>query len=345
MPQNTLSDKYLSFNGVSDEEQKRITEHIAKETDFEIRELIFTGTLYTAKKVGSLIYAGVWAGQKAVLKIQFLRHDLDEEQITKWFKAQNRSIQIRFPYLLLFSPWEAGRGYGYHISEFIENADQPFYQVPFCTDAEMEKFCRFFEEYKTNAVREPLMPKPFYLKTHLFTVARVHKWAEISKAAGRLEDHQYKRYLKDYYRMIIKHLSFFNSWPIVFCHRHLGPFDIKPQPNGQIIITSNLMWGWAPEWYELGFNIWSCLLRIRKKDGIDVLQAAEYIDRWFTAFERMSVVKDPSFRKKMIFLMSERIIGSILVDIGAHDDFKGTENEEEFRFILELFQQLFHLYT
>jgi hypothetical protein len=289
--------------------------------------------------VGSLIYKGKWHGQPAVLKLQGLKPENEEAEIMSRFARQNKSSLVRVPELYDHDPWHAERGYGFMITEFI---DAPrIFELPFATRTQMKEFARFYQEYRTAALTAPWQEQRSD-DTVAFTFRRVENWKNISESVGRLQLKEYAPYLMRYYPLAAPHLR---SLPLVFCHGHLTANDIYTMSDGSFVVLSNIYWTYRPQWYDLAFNVWSTWQWIRDVTyTFDQLRA--YVEEWLDVYRTIPVVRaDPDFDRKMYCLLLERVMGGILVDLGANDFYEAPENEKYFRHLLSLHQQLFDYFA
>ena len=312
---------------------------VTAETNFQAEREIFRGFIYDRKKVGSLIYKGVWQGKPAVLKLQGLRPEIDESEIIKHFTAQNHSKIIRVPTLYAHKPWTANCGYGYLITEFI---DAPkIFEMPFAAERQMHDFANFYQEYRTSALTQSWI-EPDTNDTLQLTFRRVDSWRKISEYKKRLRLDDYASYLIKYYPIALKHLP---TIPLVFCHGHLTADDIYRLPDGSYVVLSNLFWSYRPEWYDLAFNIWACLMHIRDTN-YTFKKMLDYVDKWLTAYRRIPIVKkDKDFEHKITVALLERTIGAILVDLGTDDFYGKKENVKYYKHLLNLHQRLFNCLT
>jgi len=332
---NKITEKYFTQNDFSRMKDKVLAE-VTAETGFIAREEIFRGVIYERQKVGSLIYKGTWQRKPAALKLQGLKPEVDEGEIVKHFTGQNNSRLIRVPKIYVHFPWQAKRGYGYLITEYV---DAPkIFKMPFATAEQMLDFARFYQEYRTSALTRPWL-EPETLNSLAFTLERVNHWRKISESKKRLSPEEYRPYLTRFYPQAEKHLP---TIPMVFCHGHLTADDIYKLADGSYVVLSNLFWSYRPEWYDLGFNIWACWQGIRDT-SYTFEEMLGYIEEWLKVYRQIPVVKkDNDFERKITMLLLERTMGTILVDLGANDFFDKKKNAKYLRHLLSLNQKLFN---
>lgn len=335
---NQIAEKYFTQGDFSRRERE-VLAAVTKRTGFVVEREIARGTIYDQRKVGSLIYRGTWRGKSAVLKLQGLRPEVDETKMMRCFTVQNQSQCIRVPRPYAHQPWTKARGYGYLITERIEG--RKIFEMPFATSRQMREFARFYDEYRRHAVAIPWF-KPETYDALAFTVRRVDHWRKISESKGRLALADYAPYLMRYYPIAIAYLPF-TSMP--FCHGHLSANDIYRMPDGTYVVLSNLYWSYRPRWYDLAFNIWACLQHIRDPK-LPFSAVRRYVERWLRVYRTIPVTQeDRHFERNILVLLLERMIGAILVDLGANDVYAQAQNRKYFRHLLGLHQQLFDYFV
>ena len=332
---NKIIEKYFTQDDFSQREADVLAQ-VTAETGFVVEKEIFRGMIYDKSKVGSLIYKGTLNDKPAVLKLQGLKPEVDEGEIVRRFIDQNQSKLVRVPAFYAHKVWTEERGYGYLITEYL---DVPkIFEMPFASAEQMQDFTRFYQEYRTSALTRSWI-EPETKDSLAFTVRRVDHWRKISEHKKRLNLEDYTPYLVRYYPLAVKHLP---SIPMVFCHGHLTANDIYHLPDGSFVVLSNLFWSYRPQWYDLAFNIWNCLMHIRDTN-YTFEQLLRYVEKWLSAYRDIPVVQqDKDFERKMNILLLERTMGAILVDLGANDFYEQEENKFYFQHLLGLHQQLFN---
>jgi hypothetical protein len=153
---NRIAEKFFDQSNFA-EREKEVLGEIVRETGFVPEKEIFRGKIYDANKVGSLIYAGNYENNPAVLKIQGLKPEVDEIDIVAKFNEQNVSKKVRLPRLYNGKKWNEQDGYGYLLQEQVSGAK--IYQPPFASSAGMQDFVQLYNEYRANCLRKPLFEK------------------------------------------------------------------------------------------------------------------------------------------------------------------------------------------
>lgn len=331
---NKIAEKYFDQEDFSIHSE-RVLREIKTQTGFIVDQEIFRGVIFDKNKVGSIIYRGHWKNRPAVLKLQGLKPDIDEAWMVEQFIAQNKSARIRPPQVYMHEPWSAEKGYGFTVSEFV--AAPTIFNMPFANDHEIRSFCDFYQEFRTRAITAPWLPIPAE-DCAQFVTARLDHWLKVNQTKKRLSPVDFEPYIERFQKTVLPRLV---GKPLVFSHGHVTANDIFVPAAGQYIIMSNLFWSWRPQWYDLTFNVWACLQHIRTPN-FSFTDLLEYVEKWRRSYYHIPVTNsDPKFREHFIIMMLERLVGAIVVDLGAREHDDGLEKSSYFRPMLKLHQQLF----
>lgn len=347
---NKITEKYFEQEDFSQREQE-VLETVCAELGFTPTEEIFRGVIYEPDKVGSLIYTGEWQSDAgvvpAVLKLQGLEPDVDEIDILGAFAAQSESARVRLPKLYAGKHWDASRGYGYLLLEYVD-APQ-IYAHPYATDAQITAFCEFYQEYRSNAVKRAFVdPEIDVNVTPQYAADRMRHWATIAESQGNVSAQDL--WLVDEYIKALEQAEL--DMPMEFQHAHLTADDIFDMGDGsdgrEYVLMSNLFWGWRPQWYDTTFHLWAGVKAIRDT-AIQFEHVLAYIEKWLAAYKEIPLIaEDTEFERKFWLLMAGRSLGAILLDAHNQDyTLEGaTEAEqEEYRkhhtaHVVALFRQL-----
>lgn len=338
---NKITQRYFDYQGVSPAREEEILAEIAAETGFIVDKEISRGVIYDKDKVGSIIYSGMWYRRPSVLKIQLLKLRIDEGKIIDHLFHNRRNKLVRPPKLYRYSFWNESHGYGYTIMEKIEAPK--IFEMPSATAEQMADFCRFYGAYRTSLFSATWIHPTWMVECRIknawdYTKPRVENWKNICQSKGRLEEQDY---LPFYQEFMALGPEIFSGLTVIFSHGHLTANDIHKMPDGSYVLTSNLLWGYRPQWYDLAFNVWSCLLHIRDTK-YTFEKMLEYINQWLAHYRQIPLIqKDKGFEKKILANLLERVIGSILADLGANDLFAKKENVKYQHHLLDLHQRLF----
>lgn len=334
---NKITEKYFIQDDFGKKADQVLAEVVDK-TGFVMEKEIYRGIIYEKKKVGSIVYQGQYQDKPAVLKLQGLRPEIEEAAMIAAFNSQNQSQLIRLPQVYVSKPWIEAKEYGFLISEFI--TAPKLFRMPFASDHDMKIFADFYQEYRTKAVTKPWF-EPETSESLKFVSDRLEVWLKISQAKGRLNPSDYQPFVEQF-----KQLAgmYYPSVPMIFSHGHLSANDVHVS-NGTFILTSNLFWSYRPQWYDLAFNVWACMQHIRDKT-FTLESWLGYFNKWLSVYNQIPVVAaDKDFQRKFFVSMLERMMGSILVDVGTHEIFEQPGHKEYFSHLLNLHQRFFEYLT
>ena len=336
-------------NALASDEKGTIKE-VLRKTGFVAEKEIFRGEIiYTGGKkpvTGSILLKGTYEEKPAVLKIQGLKLESSEVEIIKRFEHQNKSKIIHAPTIYRSKGWNAKMGYGFFI---MEHVDAPhIYELPFATAPQMRDFSRFYQEYKTKAITKPwIKPEasntyPNALSNNKGTLSSiidsVEKWRKNAEAKGRLQFEDHAPYTFRFYQLAAKYVPKIKT---EFMHRELTQQHIFKLDDGTYKLFSNILWGYRLQWADLSYNIWFNLLNIRSNDYTPK-EVIDYTEKWFDAYKEIPIVKkDRDFGWKMDFLLSERLIGIMVGDMGSGQYWGSSEGKKYFKHMLYVYQQVF----
>ncbi|MDD4332847.1 MAG: hypothetical protein PHT51_01935 [Patescibacteria group bacterium] len=332
---NKITKKYFKYSSDNKNLEKNINQ-VLLETNFKIEKEIFRGVIYDQNKVGSIIYKGKWKNKTAILKIQFLKIEIDEVEIIKKFNGLKKFRNIRAPRLFDYKKWNAKSGYGYLITEYID-APQ-IYNAPLATDKQIKTFVNFYKNYKEKISDKPFLRIAPDKNIYNLTERRVNHWLKIAQAKKTL-DNQDKIYSDKFLALAKKYSP---KIKMQFMHGHLMSRDIYQINNEKFVLMSNLFWSYRPEYYDAAFNLWAGIKSIRDLK-IKSQQVIEYTQKWCNEYKKLDFIKkDYDFEKKFNIMILERCIGALLVDIDNQD----YENKPALhkKHLKTIFRKLFDYY-
>lgn len=337
--QRRALDRYEPKEGfILYEKREQVIADVTKRTGFMIDEEYYKGTVYDNKRVRSLIYKGTYHGSNAMLKLQGLRVDSDEEQIMNSFNRQNLSKLIRLPEVYKSQRWTQKKGYGYMIMEYVPQ--KRVFDVPFATKQQMTDFAKFYQEYRTKAVTKQFI-KQGKADPIAATFEKVDFWKNLCEKEGRLNLGDYAPYLMQYYPIAAKHLT---GMPTVLSHTVLVSNHISKDNRGRYVIFSNPLWGYMFEWADITMPVWGAWTNIRDTSYTSE-ELIKYVNTWLSVFKTIPVVKkDSDFERKFNVHMLNRVIGSILADFGVGEKFKDQDQRKYMNHLVGLMQELFEYY-
>lgn len=327
-----ITAKYFTHTGISAPEKKLA--EIAARTGFRAGREIFRGQIYDRDKVGSLIYQGWWRNKPAVLKIQGLRPEVDEIDIINRFNKQNKSRSVRLPLLYGGLKWNKKTGYGYLL---LEHIDAPkIYQPPFANRSQIKDFCRLYQEYKSRCLKKPLFKKePAERNSAVFIMQRLAHWRKVAESKG-ITTKNTEDIISRFQSLVRRHMP---TIKMEFMHGHFTYDDIYKISGNKYVLMSNLFWSYRPEYYDAVFHLWAGLKSIRDLK-ITLKKVIGYLNKWLVEYKKMPVIKnDADFERKFYLMMTERCVGTLLVDIqNQHYD---SNRAKQIKHLTKLFGDLF----
>ncbi|MFH0830763.1 MAG: hypothetical protein V1895_01755 [Parcubacteria group bacterium] len=314
--------------------EKEVLEKVLKKTGFKVQRELFRGVIYDKHKLGSVILLGSWHGNPAVLKLQGLKIEVDEVATLKKFTTQNTNPRVRVPEVYVYEPWQAERGYGYHIMEYI-NA-KPIFDMPWPSRQDLQRFAQFYEEYR-KTISAPWIAMPLQ-NIITFGTERLERWRAIRESKEGNDVKEYSEQLVRFMRLAPR--AYLNS-SLVFCHGHLTANDVYPVGQ-QFVLMSNVYWTWRTPLYDSVFSIWGCLIRMSNQ-GDSGDKAFSLIRNWFELYRQYSphFVATPNLERTFWIALLERIMGVLLADLALHDKFKTEDGKMRRAKLLEVNQDLF----
>ncbi len=323
---NKITEKFFTQSDFSTE-LKRALDFVIKKTGFRPKQEIWRGLIYEKNKVGSVIFDGLYNNQPAILKLQGLKPELDEASLYKLFARHNKSKKIRLPRLLGSQKWNKKLGFGYQIQEKLTGTT--IFNMPQATKSQMKLWAEFYNEYRTKTVSNPFWKAKNEPK--IFFALRLNNWIKICKHKKMWEEIEIGQRVKSFKKIITTNTD---KMPFLFSHGHLTANDIIIQDN-KFVLLSNLFWSWRPKYYDLAFNLWACLLKLPSNTSFK--KAVQLVDAWQATYKTIPWVKKQNDFDKLFHLMiSERLIGSIVVDLGIKRK-QSTHNTKFWKLHLKLF--------
>ena len=303
---NKISEKFFTQGDFSKETKEALKKVIDK-TDFQLGKEIWRGVIYDKSKVGSIIFEGKLKNKPAVLKLQGLKTELDEIKIHKLFFKFSKSKKIRLPELYAGKSWNTKDGFGYSIQEQITGNN--IFKMPFATPTQRKQFANFYNEYKNKVVVKPWFSNK--IKTKEFATARLKNWIEICKHEDCWDENEMAPRVELFKKLIDEKIS---KIPMVFSHGHLSANDLFVE-KGKFILMSNLFWSFRPKYYDLAFNVWACLVSFSSSDSFK--KANQLIEDWIKTYKTIPwVKKQKDFDESFKLILIERLIGTMIVDLG-----------------------------
>lgn len=291
-----------------------ILEEVVSKTGFlPERKLLRKSEWWKTGKIGAVHSPGILLKNgeeiRVVLKIQGTKPPTSEALMIEAFAKQNKSRIIRPPKVFKYLPWDEEKQYEAIILEEVQGL--PVISKHPAPDRELDAFFDLYEEYRRNCRNAPWVIKPqvYSYQEHL------SKWlaAVEEQAKGDTlkypEDGELARKAVEIIErnLLIRHLE--------FAHGHFHPGDLIVTKSGEIVLFSNLFWGWKNPFYDAVFSYhwWMLGMEHAKNLTPELLERGR--NQWLTKIYHLSEVKGNNANKRWVTLaLLERAVPAFMVD-------------------------------
>lgn len=287
---------------------KKILKEIAQNASFIPDEKILSQSQWYKRpgKVGAVHCPGtIKVGSKrkrVVLKIQGVKPNSSEIDLIKSFDKQNKSKVIRPPRIFWCQRWDERKQYEAFIME--ETDGKPVIVNHPATDKELNDFFDLYKEYRKNCIKKAWVKRP----TSYTYREQFDKWIEATK------DQRDKDPFKDsgdedlVERGIEILEKSYTLHELDFMHGHFQPGDLIVAKSGEVVLFSNLFWGWRNPFYDavFGYHWWMLGMEHAKNFSEDLLEKER--KRWL---DKIYPLED---RKAISLALLERAIPALMVD-------------------------------
>ena len=295
-----------------------ILDEIESETGFVAQHEIQRRTIYDADKVWRVRIAGTFEGRPAVLRVENIKLETDEEEIRRAFRAQAVGHRVRPPHTYAHQIFDEAKGYGYSVDEEVRGV--PLFVASATSPQEAASafvpFCRFLRETVQN---------PFW-ENHAgdiraFSEKQCDKWHDLAKQ--KTPEHT-ERIEKETTKIREVYFASLPNAPLRFQHGHLSGEDVRINEQGEYIVFANHFWSWRQPGYDVVFPLWQqwMSLPIERRSAEEV---ARVTDAWLEVIERDlgDLVSITETRPMLL----NRLYGSLLLDIPAKIGQQGETEE------------------
>jgi hypothetical protein len=297
---------------------------IAKDNHFKIEKFLYQAEYYATGTLRNLIVSGLYKTKPAVLKIYKEARFSDEPLALRAWHHTNHSTWMTAP--ALFAYHAEPNNTGWLIMEKHPEKAKAF--VSPISSSERKQFLEMYCEYRRNFPKKP--HRPLHLAEQLpadqYHLFRLNSWIKLAS------DHNFNRQvhgqtpilnMRDLQPRLKKGFSLikkvFVHQPMHWCHGHFKPKELFQCPDDRVYLTDFAHTKMYPDGYELAFMIWAdwlmpapwSLSYSRWRAGVQV-----WLDDLLPLARQMNL-KNP--KQLMRASLVERILGSILADVGATD--------------------------
>lgn len=304
---NQIVERYPTHAGLTDERIGEIVREIFAETGFVRAQEVQRRMIYDPDKVWRVRIRGTFDGKPALLRVENLKLDVDEESIRAAFRRQTEDSRVRPPRTYATKPFDDDRGYAWSIDEFV---DAPVLFLPGMRPFRPARdFVRFYRELR-EAVTEPFWPADV-TDAEAFSRTQAATWSDLARShdAERID-----RLAPTLDRLKERILSGMRGRVLSFMHPHLSGADVRVTRDGEYVVFANHFWSWRQPGYDVAFPIWGQWLALRA-DHRNPESVCEITDAWLAVVVReLRPYVDPEAVRTMLL---NRLYGSLLLDVPA----------------------------
>lgn len=281
--QNEISHIYLQDSDLAQRKQE-VLKDASEKTGFVPEKITGKSSWWGSKEIGAFFCSGTYKNQKAVLKIQGVKTTVSEIYMINAFRKANKSKLIRPPHLYASLVWNEKKRYEALV---LEPVAKRLVQTP--TNAkELNGFSNAYLEYRHNCLSNPWIEKPKDSISEKITENFIN-WRKASfklfptqplreNADEKLVDRAIEILKKGY-----QNVSF------EFQHGHFSESDLY-EKGDQIILLSNLYWGWKPPLYDAVFGMHWFIYHLADVENITPEVIEEQRKLWFEKIESLPEV-------------------------------------------------------
>lgn len=314
---------------------------IAQEQGFTITSCDSVQTYYSSDVIRRMIFLGQFEGAEAQLCVYDDPRICDEAAAIKLFLSHNTSDVISTYEVLAHG--DASDHRGWFVLEHSSDLENAFSSP--LGDDQRSDFLKLFAEYRSHFPFTPTRALRLdeYLPAHEFHAYRLARWYLL---AAQKQETEEKRVLDPsdvaprYARAMNLIRSVFSERKMIWCHGHVKPSNFfYNSQDKKYYLTDFAHTRMYPEGYELAFIIWADVLM----DGDysqEYTQWREQIDQWIHLLEPFAKESSPELYDELIRAsLVERVLGTILADIGA-SDMAYTEKTHRLSYLYRFLDQL-----
>lgn len=281
-------------------------------------QAIRASTWWRTAKVGAVTLVGQIEHEDklkpAVLKIQGTKPNISESQQIQKFQAQNNSKIIRPPQIYAHMPWDEAKEFEAIVFERING--RKVLDSPPAKDNQLSRFFEIYYEYRINCVNQPWLEKP---KAYSYK-KQLTNWQEA--VAQQAKDNKLnlsidQKLVDQATNILGKNLTIKD---FTFQHGHLSAKDFVEADTGQVIVLSNLFWGWRTPFYDKVFAYHWHMLGMEYVKNLTPAKLVAERDKWMKYIYLTSPQpssesgEGANTRSQIDLALLERTIAALLVD-------------------------------
>ena len=271
---NEISGK---FNEGSDlgKREEAVLEEVSRLTGFSPERLLSRSAWWGSSEIGAFHYLGKYEGKEIVLKVQGVRPATSEIEMIKSFAATSKSKILRPPHLYFSIPWSDEKRYEALLLEYVQG--NHVVNLP-TNDRELEEFFGLYRDYRENCLGSPWVEKP----TESLSERVRARFADWRKSSFKIYPNHPLRKEGDL-KLIDEAVEIlargYSQVEPEFGDGHLSDGDFI-KVEGQVVIFSNLYWGWRAPCYDAVFGYHWFMYHLSGVVGITPEKVEEQRSLW-----------------------------------------------------------------
>ncbi|OGH10705.1 MAG: hypothetical protein A3B38_04455 [Candidatus Levybacteria bacterium RIFCSPLOWO2_01_FULL_36_13] len=283
--QNEISHIYLQGSDLAEREQD-VLRDASEKLGFEVDKISGRSSWWGSKEIGAFFAKGSFKGQEAVLKIQGVKPTVSEAYNIRQFERTNKSTIVRPPKIYAHLPWNEEKRYEALV---LEPAGKKIVSTP-TNQEEIKKFFEAYVEYRSNCLNTPWLNKPEQTASERIK-ENFDNW--IKSSFKLFSKHPFRE--KGDQNLIEKGVSIlikeYQETELEFMHGHFSEADLY-EKDGQIVLLSNLYWGYRPTLYDAIFGMHWFILHLVNVEHITPEKIEEQRKLWINEIENLEAVKE-----------------------------------------------------
>lgn len=284
---------------------KKILTYIEKSEKFIPKKGTFRKSIWwKTGKVGAVFLEGNikrdGKNTSAILKIQGVRPETSEYEMIKAFGKHNKSRIIRPPEVYVYVPWDEDKQFEALIFEKVDGKPVITHNPP--TDEELNRFFDLYHEYREKCRRTAWVEKPKYSYSE-----HVDRWLTMSEKQRKKD----KLGMPGDWELMERGIEIvereIKTSGLEFVHGHLTSGDLIEISKGDVVLFSNLFWGWRVPFYDAVFEYhWKMLWLARVRNLTSDMMETER-KRWM---DKLNFIP----QRKLNLALLERAVPALMVD-------------------------------
>jgi len=312
--QNEISWKFLEGSDLGQREQE-VLRDVSQRTGFIPTKLIDRSSWWGSTEIGAFHYEGEFDGRRATLKVQGVKPRTSEIYMIESFARTNKSRILRPPHLYATLPWDDKRRYEALIMEYI--GTKKIMKVPTNKD-EVKRYYELFADYRKNCRESPWLEKPALILPEKMR-ENFKKWREASLKIYPVHPLREDSDLELIDRAVNLLVEGYRGVGPEFQHGHLADSDFY-QVGKDIVVLSNLYWGWRAPFYDAIFCFHWFIYHLNKVDRIAPYDVEEQRRLWMEEIE--SLPSSDKERRLLKLALLERAAAGLNLDALSYEKVK-----------------------